>query len=338
MPVGLAGSSDRGCRARGGRQRADRGRLRDLPQARRRQHLSPASTRRPVPRSPRPPSRGFERDTGRDSNGGGVRVRGSGVRRDDARRRGDRRAAAGHALLPRARTPGSTIPGPTGDQPGGDQPGDDQYLDAVSRLTVKVTDAGRCTPAATLAADPGYICRVLIESRSRTTEGARPQPLPDERSSLLAGVRTRVLVSFLALLVISTAASVFVLREVLMSRIGDQVERSSPRGRRAARRSPSRAAGSGRPFAGLDQLFDELSRSAPRLRPTAPWSPSSTASPSAPRSRIRRRRPRRGAFGSVGGRPGADQRRARDRRGPDAATSRSRSRPATRTGSWSSPR
>jgi two-component system, OmpR family, sensor kinase len=42
---------------------------------------------------------------------------------------------------------------------------------------------------------------------------------------LLAGVRTRVLVSFLALLVVSTAASVFVLREVLMSRIGDQVER-----------------------------------------------------------------------------------------------------------------
>ena len=34
-----------------------------------------------------------------------------------------------------------------------------------------------------------------------------------------------MLVSFLALLVVSTAASVFVLREVLMSRIGDQVER-----------------------------------------------------------------------------------------------------------------
>jgi two-component system OmpR family sensor kinase len=45
------------------------------------------------------------------------------------------------------------------------------------------------------------------------------------RRPLFAGVRTRVLVSFLALLVLSTAASVFVLREVLMSRIGDQVER-----------------------------------------------------------------------------------------------------------------
>jgi two-component system OmpR family sensor kinase len=41
---------------------------------------------------------------------------------------------------------------------------------------------------------------------------------------LLPGVRTRVLVSFLVLLVISTAASVLVLRQVLMSRIGDQVE------------------------------------------------------------------------------------------------------------------
>jgi signal transduction histidine kinase len=40
----------------------------------------------------------------------------------------------------------------------------------------------------------------------------------------MPGVRTRVLVSFLILLVISTAASVLVLRQVLISRIGDQVE------------------------------------------------------------------------------------------------------------------
>ena len=40
----------------------------------------------------------------------------------------------------------------------------------------------------------------------------------------MPGVRTRVLVSFIVLLVISTAASVLVLRQVLMSRIGDQVE------------------------------------------------------------------------------------------------------------------
>jgi two-component system, OmpR family, sensor kinase len=44
------------------------------------------------------------------------------------------------------------------------------------------------------------------------------------RRPLLAGVRTRVLISFLALLVVSTAASVLVLRQVLMSRIGDRVE------------------------------------------------------------------------------------------------------------------
>jgi two-component system, OmpR family, sensor kinase len=64
---------------------------------------------------------------------------------------------------------------------------------------------------------------VLIESRS--SPEAQAAASENERKSLLAGVRTRVLVSFLALLVLSTAASVFVLREVLVSRIGDQVER-----------------------------------------------------------------------------------------------------------------
>jgi signal transduction histidine kinase len=65
---------------------------------------------------------------------------------------------------------------------------------------------------------------VLIESRSRGTETeAAPSALA--RRPLLAGVRTRVLISFLALLVVSTAASVLVLRQVLMSRIDDQVER-----------------------------------------------------------------------------------------------------------------
>jgi two-component system, OmpR family, sensor kinase len=46
----------------------------------------------------------------------------------------------------------------------------------------------------------------------------------EARRAFLPGVRTRVLVSFLVLLVISTAASVLVLRQVLMSRIGDEVE------------------------------------------------------------------------------------------------------------------
>ena len=44
------------------------------------------------------------------------------------------------------------------------------------------------------------------------------------RRPLLGDVRTRVLVSFLILLVVSTAASLLVLREVLMARIGDEVQ------------------------------------------------------------------------------------------------------------------
>ncbi len=47
-----------------------------------------------------------------------------------------------------------------------------------------------------------------------------PPPRP------LAGMRTRVLISFLALLTLSTAASVLVLRQVLVSRIGDEVSQT----------------------------------------------------------------------------------------------------------------
>ena len=64
---------------------------------------------------------------------------------------------------------------------------------------------------------------MLTESRPGAVE-EQTEPEADDRPTLLNGVRTRVLVSFLALLVLSTAASVLVLREVLMSRIGDQVE------------------------------------------------------------------------------------------------------------------
>ena len=63
-----------------------------------------------------------------------------------------------------------------------------------------------------------------IESRPRVRD--RNSASGDvARRSPLAGIRTRVLVSFLALLVISTAASVLVLRQVLMSRIGSELER-----------------------------------------------------------------------------------------------------------------
>src|SRR5688572_11189537 len=72
---------------------------------------------------------------------------------------------------------------------------------------------------------PATVFRVLIDSRTRSAEGEITESDPaDARVPLLSGVRTRVLVSFLALLVLSTAASVLVLREVLLSRIGDQVE------------------------------------------------------------------------------------------------------------------
>ncbi len=64
---------------------------------------------------------------------------------------------------------------------------------------------------------------MLTESRPKAEEGA-PRQEEAVRRTLLPGVRTRVLVSFLSLLIISTAASLFVLREVLLSRIGDQVE------------------------------------------------------------------------------------------------------------------
>ncbi|UJA20016.1 HAMP domain-containing histidine kinase [Thermoleophilia bacterium SCSIO 60948] len=47
---------------------------------------------------------------------------------------------------------------------------------------------------------------------------------PPSRRMFVSGVRTRALVSFMLLLVVSTAASLFVLRAVLLSRIGDQVD------------------------------------------------------------------------------------------------------------------
>ena len=55
----------------------------------------------------------------------------------------------------------------------------------------------------------------------RPSEGPRRAP---RRRPLLGDVRTRVLVSFLILLVVSTAASLLVLREVLLSRIGGEVQ------------------------------------------------------------------------------------------------------------------
>lgn len=96
---------------------------------------------------------------------------------------------------------------------------------------------------------------MVIDSRARTGEGAGPGGTSTRRS-LLSGVRTRVLVSFLVLLVVSTAASLFVLREVLLSRISDQVTNEL-----AAELEPLEALEQGRPGSGrawpnLESLFD----------------------------------------------------------------------------------
>jgi two-component system OmpR family sensor kinase len=103
---------------------------------------------------------------------------------------------------------------------------------------------------------PGYSPRVLIESRARSEE-AETSSGAVERRSLLGGVRTRVLVSFLALLVVSTAASVLVLREVLLSRIGDQVVRELTQEVDALQDlSEAGQPPTGRRFTSVQQLFD----------------------------------------------------------------------------------
>jgi two-component system OmpR family sensor kinase len=95
---------------------------------------------------------------------------------------------------------------------------------------------------------------VLVESRS--SEGAGASATEGERRSVFAGVRTRVLVSFLALLVLSTAASVLVLREVLISRIGDQVERDLSQDIDSLRGlAQSGRPSDGKPFTSVPQLF-----------------------------------------------------------------------------------
>jgi two-component system OmpR family sensor kinase len=75
---------------------------------------------------------------------------------------------------------------------------------------------------------------------------------------LLPGVRTRVLVSFLVLLVISTAASVLVLRQVLMSRIGDQVETELTDEVNELRDLAQEGAASGQSFETVSGLFNRF--------------------------------------------------------------------------------
>ena len=104
---------------------------------------------------------------------------------------------------------------------------------------------------------------MLIDSRARAAAAEAGEA--GERRSLLAGVRTRVLVSFLALLIVSTAASVLVLRQLLLSRIGDQVERELALDVNSLRELSARGEpGSGKPFSGVAGALRYATWSRPR--------------------------------------------------------------------------
>ncbi len=103
---------------------------------------------------------------------------------------------------------------------------------------------------------------------SRSTGPVPPTPVIDDgHLGLLGGMRTRVLLSFLVLLVISTAASVLVLRQVLLSRIGDQVQQSLTEKVDAFSRLSEGGVDpqTGKPFRGsLENVFNSyLSRTVP---------------------------------------------------------------------------
>jgi len=82
--------------------------------------------------------------------------------------------------------------------------------------------------------------------------------------SILGGVRARVLVAFTALLLLSTAASVLVLRQVLLNRIGDQVERTLQIEVDELRNLAGDREDGGQRFRSQEQLFDRyFDRNAP---------------------------------------------------------------------------
>jgi two-component system OmpR family sensor kinase len=104
---------------------------------------------------------------------------------------------------------------------------------------------------------------VLIESRPRDASG-RVASDAKARRSLFAGVRTRVLVSFIVLLLVSTAASIVVLREVLLSRIDEEVDReltSDLAGLQTL--SELGDPQTGQPFNGVEPLLDAFIRRNP---------------------------------------------------------------------------
>lgn len=96
---------------------------------------------------------------------------------------------------------------------------------------------------------------MLIDSRARSAEAAGADGAGTRRP-LLSGVRTRVLVSFLVLLVVSTAASLFVLREVLLSRISDRVTNELAAELEPLESLEQGRPGNGGPWPDLESLFD----------------------------------------------------------------------------------
>jgi signal transduction histidine kinase len=107
-----------------------------------------------------------------------------------------------------------------------------------------------------LAADES----AMAATASYRTEAPPPPPAAARASRVapFGGMRTRVLLSFLALLVISTAASVLVLRQVLLSRIGDQVQSSLTQKVESFDRLSRQSANpqTGEPFGGrLERIF-----------------------------------------------------------------------------------
>ncbi len=211
----------------------------------------------------------------RSQQGGDARSRGEG------RRRRPKRQAAGVARRTGSMPPTAGGAAPAGgdeiagdDDPDADSPADIQYADTLG-APQRPTSTGRA-PRSTIGCrrpagdrggesgrDPGYILGVLIESRPATTEGEAASDA-SVRIPLLAGVRTRVLVSFLALLVLSTAASVLVLRQVLISRISDQVTTELTRDLEPLQDLAAGQPGSGRPWPNVAALLNNfLDRNSP---------------------------------------------------------------------------
>ena len=97
------------------------------------------------------------------------------------------------------------------------------------------------------------------EDSKKSSTAPREEDPPVARMRPLAGMRTRVLISFLVLLTVSTAASLLVLREVLLSRIDDEVDETLTEDIRGLEEFSARGVdpATGEPFGGeIRRLFD----------------------------------------------------------------------------------